>query len=114
YPAEKPRPTPARLTPEQIEALSAQDAPRPLGGDPTRGASLYATHCATCHAPDAKGSDLGTNLVEMPVLLRPAEFTTVVREGRRRMPGFARILTPEQEADILTWLRERRPGEPKL
>ncbi|MBX6316653.1 MAG: cytochrome c, partial [Isosphaeraceae bacterium] len=26
YPAEKPRPTPARLTPEQIEALSAQDA----------------------------------------------------------------------------------------
>ena len=50
-----------------------------------------------------------------PVLLRPAEFRTVVRQGLRRMPGFQAVLKPDQENDVLAWLRGRRyePGAVK-
>ena len=69
---------------------------------------LYAAHCATCHGAEARGGDLGTCLVEKRVLLRPADYHEVVRKGRRRMPGFAAALKPEQETDLLAWLRSRR------
>ena len=69
---------------------------------------LYVQHCATCHGPDARGGDLGTCLVEKPVLLKPASFAEVVSKGLRRMPGFTAALKPENEADILAWLRTRR------
>jgi mono/diheme cytochrome c family protein len=80
-------------------------------GDATRGAALYTANCATCHGPAANGGDLGIALVEKPVLFRTAEYTEVVRKGRRRMPGFSAALKPEQETDILAWLRTRRFGE---
>jgi hypothetical protein len=41
-------------------------------------------------------------------LLRQAEFREVTRNGRHRMPGFKAVLTPEQETDVLAWLRARR------
>jgi mono/diheme cytochrome c family protein len=81
-------------------------------GDAARGAPLYVQHCATCHGPEARGGDLGTSLVEKPVLLRPAEFAEVVQKGRRRMPGFVAALKPEHEADLLAWLRTRRTELP--
>jgi ubiquinol-cytochrome c reductase cytochrome c subunit len=98
--------------PERITLRDALATIRPEGptqtGDATRGASLFAANCATCHGPAASGGDLGTCLVERPVLFRPNEYIEVVRKGRRRMPGFAAALKPDQEADILAWLRSRR------
>jgi ubiquinol-cytochrome c reductase cytochrome c subunit len=98
---------PERITFRDALALVRPEGP-PGGGDDLRGAALYSTHCATCHGPDGRGGDLGTCLVEKPVLLRPAEYSEVLRSGRRRMPGFAAALKPEQEADILAWLKTRR------
>jgi ubiquinol-cytochrome c reductase cytochrome c subunit len=100
---------PPRMTYAEAAALSKPDPAleRP-GGDPTRGAKLYVTHCANCHGPEAVGVDLGPNLVEKPVLLRRAEFETVVRKGQRRMPGFQTVLDAQGEGDILSWLRSRR------
>jgi ubiquinol-cytochrome c reductase cytochrome c subunit len=102
-----PVPPPARILYREAVALGRPEGP-PVIGDGARGASLYVTHCATCHGPTALGGDLGTCLIERPVLLRPADYTEVVRQGRRRMPGFAAALKPEQEADILAWLRTQR------
>ena len=66
---------------------------KPLpAADQVRGESLFATHCAVCHGPTAKGGELGTNLVEKPALLRDDEFRTLIKEGRRRMPGFSAVL----------------------
>jgi mono/diheme cytochrome c family protein len=96
------------MTLRQALELTRPEGVVPAGADSTRGASLYATHCGTCHGAEARGGDLGTCLVEKPVLLRPADYAEVVRKGRRRMPGFAAALKPEQEADILAWLRTRR------
>jgi mono/diheme cytochrome c family protein len=77
-------------------------------GDADRGAKLYAVNCASCHGPDAQGAELGPNLVEKPVLYRPADYNEVVRKGRGRMPGAQAVLMPDQQADILAWLRTRR------
>ena len=76
-------------------------------GDPSAGPALYTEHCATCHGPDARGGDLGINLVARPVLLRPDEYTGVLFDGRRRMPGFRLVLTDQQVADTLAWLRRQ-------
>jgi ubiquinol-cytochrome c reductase cytochrome c subunit len=90
----------ARLLPEPRNA----GAP----GDARRGEKLYAVNCASCHGPDAQGAELGPNLVERPVLLRATDYDEVVRDGRRRMPGFRTALSRAQESDILAWLRLRR------
>lgn len=73
-----------------------------------RGAAVFKTHCANCHGPDARGGDLGTNLVEKPILLREDHYHAIIRNGLRRMPGFKTILKPEQEAELLAWLRSRK------
>jgi ubiquinol-cytochrome c reductase cytochrome c subunit len=106
-PKASPVAPPARMTPREALAVDRPEGPMPSVGDPSRGATLYTAHCATCHGPEARGGDLGTCLVEKPVLQR-SEFAEVVRQGRRRMPGFVAALKPEQEADILAWLRTRR------
>jgi ubiquinol-cytochrome c reductase cytochrome c subunit len=107
-PKAAPVPPPSRITLAEALALIRPEGPRAVVGDATRGAALYVTNCAICHGPEGLGGDLGTCLVEKPVLLRPADYHRIVRQGLRRMPGFAAALTPEQEADILTWLRARR------
>lgn len=88
----------------------AQVIPRPgaASGSADRGAALYAAQCATCHGNDGQGAELGPNLVEIALLLRPDDYHEVVRKGRNRMPGFQALLKPEQEQDILAWLRGRR------
>jgi len=101
-----------RITPDRAMELDRQDAPGAASGlasaDPGRGAVLFGTHCAACHGSAGKGGEIGTNVVERPVLLREDEFRAVVRQGRRRMPGFAAVLGPDQESDLLAWLRRQR------
>jgi ubiquinol-cytochrome c reductase cytochrome c subunit len=113
-PSAAPVPPPGRITLKAALARILPEGPPSQAGDTARGASLYAAHCATCHGPEARGGDLGTCLVEKPVLLRPTDYDEVVRKGRRRMPGFSALLKPEQEADILAWLRTRRFEPPPL
>ncbi len=107
-PGAPPVPPPERMTIRQALELVRPEGSVPAGADASRGAALYTAHCATCHGPAARGGDLGTCLVEKHVLVRPAEFTETLRKGRRRMPGFTALLKPEQEADILAWLRTLR------
>lgn len=80
----------------------------PVRGSADRGAALYKTHCSQCHGPEGQGAELGPNLVEKPVLLRPRDFDTVICQGRGRMPGFQKLLGQAQTDDMLAWLRERR------
>ena len=108
-----PPPAPDLASPDELlvedRTLAAPPAPR---GDPARGGPLYVQHCATCHGPDGQGGDLGTRLTERPVLLDDARYREVVRKGLRRMPGFANVLNPGAEDDLLAWLRSRREDAP--
>jgi mono/diheme cytochrome c family protein len=82
---------------------------RPLPvGDPTKGAALYAQHCASCHGNAGQGADLGPRLVERPVLLDPASYHDALRHGRNRMPGFSAVLREGEADQILAWLRTQR------
>lgn len=108
YPADKP-PTPSEtMAPDAIRALNRAPEVGPVHADADAGAKLYEVHCASCHGQSARGGDLGTNLVDTPILLHPDEFAGVLREGRRRMPGFAEALKPGQPEEILAWLRGLR------
>jgi ubiquinol-cytochrome c reductase cytochrome c subunit len=110
YSPEKPLTPPARISFEEAMATIRPEpgAPASDRGDSARGAVLFAAQCATCHGPTAFGGDLGPNLVEKPVLLQPSEYHRIVRQGRNRMPGFQSVLKPEQEEDLLAWLRRQR------
>jgi ubiquinol-cytochrome c reductase cytochrome c subunit len=77
-------------------------------GDAARGEGLYAKNCASCHGAEAQGSDLGPILVERPIVVRWSEFSSIIRKGQGRMPGFSSLLDAQAEADILTWVRQRR------
>ena len=113
YPTGAPRPEPKRLTHAEALALEAPGAGSesvPIGGgDPLEGARLHAENCANCHGPGSQGAELGPNLIAKPVLLRSAEFQTVIRDGRGRMPAFGPVLKPAQLTDLLAWLRLQRP-----
>lgn len=111
-----------RTAPAPVERAALAEASAALRPEPgllpgsiesrSRGNVLYAANCATCHGADGRGGDLGTNLVGRPVLYQPQEFVRVVRQGVRRMPGFAAALNRAQVAQILDWLREQRYPSP--
>jgi mono/diheme cytochrome c family protein len=104
--AAAPRPDTAAAT----DLIRVEVPPRPTSsrGDASRGGPLYTQHCATCHGPTAQGGDLGPNLVERSILLKDPIYHETIRKGLRRMPGFAAVLKPDAEADLLAWLRTRR------
>jgi mono/diheme cytochrome c family protein len=116
--AEYPDTAPAaRLTRTALNAALRADKPdaTPTGspkGDPQKGAVLYAQNCQNCHGELGQGSDIGTNLVQKPVLFRSADFAEVVRQGRGRMPGFAAVVNRAGEADINAWLRAKQYQPP--
>lgn len=107
YPPDRPAAAPERLSTEELLATEPPGAPAATTGNPRRGATLYATHCASCHGLDALGGDLGTCLASRPVLVSGSTYDTVVRQGLRRMPGFGEVLTAQDQADILAWLRQQ-------
>lgn len=85
--------------------LPEPDADALPEGQADRGAAVYTEHCATCHGPDGLGGDLGVSLIARPVLLRPADYAAILQKGRHRMPGFQIVLSDQQVADTLAWLR---------
>lgn len=87
--------------------------PKPEAAAVERGGPLFAQHCATCHGPDARGGDLGQNLVWNRALLDGPGCLAVIRDGRRRMPGFALVLSEREADDVLAWLRAARPIDPR-
>jgi mono/diheme cytochrome c family protein len=98
---------PGRITIAEAEAsLGVHPAGSPTDAH-VRGAELFALQCASCHGADARGSQVGTNLVEKPVLDRGDDFRRIVREGRRRMPGFKQSLDPSAEDALIGWLRRK-------
>lgn len=93
-------------------------------GDKEKGRDLYLAACAGCHGLSGEGTPnvapaLNRNaIVEMQdpqtfigVILHGLQ-TTTYSNGQRMyaMPGFEGTLTPEQIADLSTWMRETWGG----
>ncbi|MBW7934327.1 MAG: c-type cytochrome [Gemmatimonadaceae bacterium] len=110
-------PVGARLDGSGIDSLV------PMAGDTTRGAAVYAQHCARCHAPDGRGM-LGHPLAHPgPPLWGVASFNigsgmarvrVVAAFVHRQMP-FDRpgTLSPQESFDVAAFIAARpRPDYP--
>ncbi len=72
------------------------------------GAAVYAGICAGCHMPDghgAAGAGAYPSLAQDPRLQGAAYPIAVVLQGHGAMPGFARMLTDQQIADVVAYIR---------
>jgi mono/diheme cytochrome c family protein len=72
------------------------------------GAALYASVCAACHQPDATGA---VGAAAYPALAADkniasaAYVETVLLQGLRGMPAVGRMMSDEQAADVINYVR---------
>jgi ubiquinol-cytochrome c reductase cytochrome c subunit len=111
YSDREPLPEPRRASLASLDTLErgpekeAASGQAPALGDAK---ALYDKNCANCHGPDGRGAELGPSLVQKAILSHPTAYHQVVRNGLRRMPGFEKALSKDQERAILRWLQDRR------
>lgn len=98
-------PAPASASPVGADADSTA-ASSGISG-PT-GAEIYANVCAACHMPDAMGA-VGAGfypaLANNPRLLGSRYPAYIVVKGMNGMPPMADMLTDEQIADVVNYVR---------
>jgi mono/diheme cytochrome c family protein len=92
------------------------DDPSPTGAAMSRGwefteqggADLFANICAACHQPDARGAAGAAAyppLAEDKKLVSADFMLTVLFSGLRGMPPLGRMMSDEQVADIVNYVR---------
>jgi mono/diheme cytochrome c family protein len=106
----------ARVTAGVVAAPALADEASPAPADMSRGweftehggAELFGNVCAACHQPDAKGA---VGAAAYPPLagdkkLVSADFMlTVLFTGLRGMPPLGRMMSDEQVADVVNYVR---------
>jgi mono/diheme cytochrome c family protein len=93
-------------------ALDAADGAFLVGGrgqfGETSGEAMYRRVCAACHMPDAKGAD---GAGRYPSLAKNANLEaggyplTVLMKGLNGMPPVGRMMTDQQAADVVNYVR---------
>ena len=76
------------------------------------GEQLYKTKCAACHGADGRGEtsagkatkirDLGSADVQKQ---SDADLTTIIANGKNKMPAYGKSLKPEQIKDLVSYVR---------
>jgi cytochrome c6 len=73
--------------------------------------TLYKSKCAACHGPDGSGSatgktmgahDLGSAEVQK---MSDAELTTIVTDGKGKMPAYGKSLKAEDIKGLVAYIR---------
>jgi mono/diheme cytochrome c family protein len=107
-----------------IRAWARADSPRgglpsfaSPTGDAQRGATVYATFCASCHGPDGQGSKGGSAIANSAYLSLVSDqyLRTIVIAGRPELgaPDWrgnvtGRPMTSEEISDVVAWLASHR------
>ena len=90
--------------PAYSAALQTEQAPT-RSATPSPGAAVYASHCAACHGPQRAGMPPTIpSLIGVGQRLSNEQITTIVHNGRGRMPAVA-SLPQDQLASLLVFLR---------
>ena len=94
-----------------LAAPAMADEPGPGGGKPPTpktGQEVYQMVCQTCHMADGRGA-VGAAafpaLASNPKMKLAAYPIVMVTKGRGGMPGFSDLLSPEQTAAVITYVR---------
>src|SRR3954452_8715650 len=85
----------------------AKPPPVPAKGTEQRGATIFATRCASCHGADG-GGGFGPALrhgIVVHDFPDAKDQEAVVANGRGSMPSFVGSLTPEQIAEVVQYTR---------
>ncbi|MEW6169217.1 MAG: cytochrome c [Pseudomonadota bacterium] len=80
----------------------------PAAGEAPQGEKIYATVCQACHMAGgvgATGAGSYPALANNPRLAAKQYPLMLVINGSRAMPGFARMLSAEQIADVVNYVR---------
>jgi mono/diheme cytochrome c family protein len=94
------------------EKLVAAEKARPP--DPKLGRRVYQTFCVQCHRPDGRGGGLPgmgpADFTQVDGVLTKPDHELVMRIGQgvpgKTMPPFGFVLTEQQIADVLAFLRD--------
>ncbi len=81
----------------------------PMHFTETSGEAVYQGVCAGCHMPNGRGaSGAGAypSLADDPRLASPDYPIALVLKGRGAMPPFARLLSDEQVAGVVDYIRK--------
>jgi mono/diheme cytochrome c family protein len=122
----------ANRGPQRRDESKRDDPPTPVippyaataAGDAKRGATVYATACASCHGPEGKGAGKMGSIVDGSYLALVSDqyLRNIVVAGlpgtehpNWRGSGRGEPLTNEQITDVVAWLSGQRaatPGQP--
>ena len=85
----------------------------PVAGDAAKGKELFEANCAVCHNADSEERKMGPGLKGVSKHAKLANgdaptdpnITKFVNEGGNGMPPFADLLTGQEKAHILAFLK---------
>ena len=121
--APTPEPTEAEEPEEPSRDVEAPETAEPaVTAEPaSRGAQVFATHCATCHGPEGRGDGPAGTALEPPAAdlvgpraehLRGIPRRTIIADGRpgTAMVGWKDILSPEDLEAVYGFVHEMKHG----
>ena len=80
----------------------------PARADVAAAEATYKAKCAACHGADGKGKDaLKTQDFASAAVqgMSDAELTTIITDGKGKMPAYGKSLKPEQIKDLVAYIR---------
>jgi cytochrome c oxidase subunit 2 len=90
---------------------SAQDQPaagiESISASTKTGAAIFASHCAVCHQPNGKGTDVFPALAGSKVVTAadPTAMITRIEHGKDMMPSWRGKLSNAEIAAVATYVR---------
>jgi mono/diheme cytochrome c family protein len=76
----------------------------------TKGATLFARHCATCHGTRMRNPQWAINLRDFPHNAH-ARFVDSVTNGKRNMPPWDDALDPDEIEALWAYVIKGEPGD---
>ena len=107
-----------------ILALALPLALYAQGGEKAEAQTLFKQSCAMCHGADARAQTPMGKALKIPDLhsaavqqKTDAELTTIITDGKGKMPPYKAKLKPEQIKDLVTYIKglgkaEKSGGKP--
>jgi cytochrome c oxidase cbb3-type subunit 3 len=107
--------------PQALKGLNPPPYSALAAGDSSRGASVYATYCASCHGPNGGGGAKASSIVDGSFLALVSEQglrTSIILgrpelgfpDWRNDVPG--RPMSAQDISDVVTWMVAQKPKFP--
>jgi mono/diheme cytochrome c family protein len=80
----------------------------PAKADVAAAAATYKAKCASCHGADGKGKEaLKTQDFASAAVqgMSDADLTTIITDGKGKMPAYAKSMKPDQVKDMVAYIR---------